>query len=70
MLAMFSLQFVILGVAASVVGCVLALGGQQLLVILLGSMVRTDLPPPTLLPAFCGDCHRHRCCCWASRCRR
>ena len=51
-LAMFSLQFVILGVAASAMGCVLALGGQQLLVILLGSMVRSDLPPPTLLPAL------------------
>jgi putative ABC transport system permease protein len=51
-LAMFSLQFVVLGLVASIVGCALALGGQQLLVILLGSMVRADLPPPTLLPAL------------------
>jgi putative ABC transport system permease protein len=51
-LAMFSLQFVVLGVGASVVGCVLALGGQQLLVILLGSMVHADLPAPTMLPAL------------------
>jgi putative ABC transport system permease protein len=49
-LALFSLQFVVLGVAASVVGCVLALGGQQLLVVLLGSMVHSELPPPALLP--------------------
>ncbi len=51
-LAMFSLQFVVLGLAASVVGCLLALGGQQLLVLLLGSMVRADLPAPTPLPAL------------------
>jgi putative ABC transport system permease protein len=50
-LVVFSLQFLAIGVAASVVGCVLALGGQQLLVLLLGSMVRADLPPPTLMPA-------------------
>jgi putative ABC transport system permease protein len=51
MLALFALQFAALGVAASVVGCVVALGGQQLLVMLLGAMVSTDLPPPGLLPA-------------------
>ena len=32
MLALFALQFLMLGLAASVVGCVVALGGQQLLV--------------------------------------
>ncbi len=50
-LGLFSLQFVVLGIGASLVGCVLALGGQQLLVILLGSMVRADLPPPGPWPA-------------------
>jgi putative ABC transport system permease protein len=51
-LAMFSLQFVVLGVGASMVGCGLALGGQQLLVLLLGSIVHADLPAPTILPAL------------------
>ena len=51
MLALFALQFAALGVAASVVGCIVALGGQQLLVMLLGAMVSTDLPPPGWLPA-------------------
>jgi putative ABC transport system permease protein len=51
-LAMFSLQFVVLGLAASIAGCVIALGGQQVLAILLGSMVRAELPPPTVLPAL------------------
>ena len=51
MLALFALQFLALGLAASVVGCVVALGGQQLLVMLLGAMVSADLPPPGLAPA-------------------
>ena len=51
MLALFALQFLVLGLASSVVGCLVALGGQQLLVTLLGAMVSTDLPPPGLLPA-------------------
>jgi putative ABC transport system permease protein len=53
--ALFScvaLQFVVLGVAASLAGCVIALGGQQLLVGLLGPVVRAELPPPGLLPAL------------------
>jgi putative ABC transport system permease protein len=51
MLALFALQFFALGLVSSVVGCIVALGGQQLLVTLLGAMVSTDLPPPGLLPA-------------------
>src|SRR6266699_3735388 len=50
MLALFALQFLALGLAASVVGCVVALGGQQLLVTLLGTMVSSHLPPPGLFP--------------------
>ena len=52
MLGLFALQFLVLGLAASVVGCVVALGGQQLLVALLGARVATDLPPPGWLPAL------------------
>jgi putative ABC transport system permease protein len=51
-LALFALQFVVLGVAASLAGCVIALAGQQLLVGLLGPVVRAELPPPGLLPAL------------------
>jgi putative ABC transport system permease protein len=51
-LALFALQFVVLGVAASLAGCVIALGGQQLLVGLLGPVVRAELPPPGLPPAL------------------
>ena len=51
-LALFVLQFAVLGLAASVVGIVLALFGQQLLVILLGSIAAGELPAPTPLPAL------------------
>jgi putative ABC transport system permease protein len=49
-LVLFFVQFLALGVAASAVGLVLALAGQQVLVALLGSVVVTDLPPPTWMP--------------------
>ncbi|MEP6941914.1 MAG: FtsX-like permease family protein, partial [Betaproteobacteria bacterium] len=51
-LALFLLQFLTLGVVASLVGCVLAFGGQQVLVSILASMVSADLPPPAALPAL------------------
>ena len=51
MLALFSLQFLALGLASSAAGCIVALGGQQLLVALLGTVVSSDLPPPGWLPA-------------------
>jgi putative ABC transport system permease protein len=49
-LALFAIQFVVLGVAASALGVVLALLGQQVLVQLLSSVVATDLPLPTWAP--------------------
>ena len=55
-LVLFFVQFLALGVAASAVGELLALAGQQVLVALLGSVVLTDLPPPAWAPgaaAFC-----------------
>jgi putative ABC transport system permease protein len=51
-LSLFALQFLVLGVAASIAGCALALGGQQLLIVLLGGVVQADLPPPGVLPAL------------------
>ena len=50
-LALFVLQFAILALGASVAGILLALGGQQLLVVLLGSIADGDLPIPGVLPA-------------------
>ena len=51
-LALFVAQFVVLGVAASAVGVVLALAGQALLVALLASIAQTTLPPPAALPGI------------------
>ena len=50
-LALFVVQFLVLGIGASVVGTLVALGGQQLLVALLGAMIHVDLPPPGWPPA-------------------
>ena len=49
-LALFVTQFVVLGVAASAAGVVLALGGQALLVALLASVAQAELPPPSAWP--------------------
>ena len=51
-LALFVLQFGALGLAASAAGIAVALGGQQLLVMLLASITATELPPPGVLPAI------------------
>ncbi|HVE51578.1 MAG TPA: FtsX-like permease family protein [Casimicrobiaceae bacterium] len=51
-LALFFLQFLVLGVLASGVGVIVALGGQELLVRTLASIMDSGLPPPTLGPAF------------------
>ncbi len=52
MLSLFALQFMVLGIGASVVGCLVALGGQQLLIVLLGGVVSADLPAPGAWPAL------------------
>ncbi len=51
-LALYVLQFAWLGVAASLAGCVVALGGQQVLALLLQSLFKTALPWPGLAPMF------------------
>jgi putative ABC transport system permease protein len=50
-LALFVLQFAMLGVLACLVGVLVALGGQALLARLLGVLFRGELPAPQLLPA-------------------
>ncbi len=47
-LALFFVQFLVLGVAACAAGLVVAWAGQQLLVSLLASVVATDLPSPSV----------------------
>ncbi len=49
-LTLFLLQFVVLGVIACAIGVAVALGGQQLLAGLLGSVVAGALPPPSWIP--------------------
>ena len=51
-LALFALQFLVLGLGASIVGVLIALAGQQLLVFFLGALIRSELPPPGWTPAF------------------
>ncbi len=51
-LALFVLQFGALGLAASAVGVLLALGGQQVLVVLLRTLSTADLPAPGPIPAI------------------
>ncbi|MCC7328481.1 MAG: ABC transporter permease [Burkholderiales bacterium] len=49
-LALFVVQFLVLGVFACTVGIVVALAGQELLAMLLSSLVAGDLPPPSWVP--------------------
>ena len=55
-LALFVVQFAVIGLTASALGVVLALGGQQVLVTLLASVVATDLPPPAWMPGLAAFC--------------
>src|SRR6185436_2949737 len=49
-LALFVAQFVVLGIVASALGVVLALGGQALLVSILASLTAAQLPAPSFMP--------------------
>jgi putative ABC transport system permease protein len=49
-LALFAIQFGALGLAASTVGMLIALAGQQLLVVLLGAIIHGALPLPGWSP--------------------
>ena len=51
-LALFALQFFVLGLGASALGVLVALAGQQLLVVLLATLIRAELPPPGWMPAL------------------
>jgi putative ABC transport system permease protein len=49
-LALFVVQFAVLGIVASMIGIAVGLGGQALLVRLLGGIAVADLPPPAIIP--------------------
>jgi len=51
-LALYVLQFAWLGVAASAAGCIVAIGGQQVLAMLLQSLFKTVLPWPGTAPVI------------------
>lgn len=51
---LYLIQFVLLGLAASLIGCVLGYLGQMVLAQRLGSMVTAELPLPSMLPAVQG----------------
>ncbi len=51
-LTLFFVQFLVLGVVASAAGVAVALIGQQVLVMLLGSLVVADLAPPAWTPGI------------------
>ncbi|MBC7944758.1 MAG: ABC transporter permease [Burkholderiales bacterium] len=53
-LQLYVQQFVILGIVASMVGCVIGYGAQYVLANFLGSFVAADLPQASLLPALHG----------------
>ncbi|MCC6869158.1 MAG: FtsX-like permease family protein [Burkholderiales bacterium] len=50
-LALFLVQFVVLGIVACAVGVVVALAGQEMLARLLAAVFTSALPPPTAAPA-------------------
>ncbi len=51
-LALFVVQFTVLGFAASIAGIAVALAGQQLLALLLGTITTAELPAPGVVPAL------------------
>jgi putative ABC transport system permease protein len=54
LMRMYGVHFTVLGVAASVIGCVIGALAQQALAYWLGSVVAVDLPRPSTLPLLQG----------------
>jgi putative ABC transport system permease protein len=52
--AMYLIEFLLVGLAGSVIGVLVGFGGHYILLELIGSLLSTDLPPVSLLPAFQG----------------
>jgi putative ABC transport system permease protein len=54
LLRLYAVEFVILGLAACAAGCALGFVAQEALAATVAEVVRSDLPPPRLLPAVQG----------------
>ena len=52
--ALYLAEFAVLGLAGSTLGVLVGFGGHYVLLELLGKLVASDLPPPTILPALQG----------------
>ncbi|MCC7598115.1 FtsX-like permease family protein [Janthinobacterium sp. FW305-129] len=52
--AMYVIEFLLVGLAGSVIGVMVGFGGHLVLLELLGKLVQSDLPPVSLLPALQG----------------
>ncbi|WP_035821451.1 ABC transporter permease [Janthinobacterium sp. RA13] len=52
--AMYVIEFLLVGLAGSVVGVMVGFGGHLVLLELLGKLVQSDLPPVSMLPALQG----------------
>ena len=52
--AMYVIEFLLVGLAGSVIGVLVGYGGHLVLLELLGKLVQSDLPPVSLLPALQG----------------
>ncbi|WP_175129785.1 ABC transporter permease [Achromobacter piechaudii] len=51
---MLTLEFALVGLFASAAGCLVGFAVHQVLVMLLGSLIDTSLPPPSAIPALQG----------------
>jgi len=54
MIGLYGIQFLLLAIVASAIGCAIGAAGQQVLVELLGALVAADLPAPSIMPAVRG----------------
>ncbi len=51
---MYLIEFLLVGLVGSVLGVAVGFGGHYLLLVFLGNLVQSDLPPATVLPALQG----------------
>ncbi len=54
LLALYGAEFLVLGAAASVLGCALGFAAQGAIAAALGELLRASLPPPSVAPALQG----------------
>jgi putative ABC transport system permease protein len=52
--ALYLIEFALVGLAGSVIGVLVGLGGHYVLLEMIGSLIKTEMPPVSLLPALQG----------------